>query len=57
MGAAEVAAHLGCSRQRVTQLSHADGFPTPVARLRMGTVWSAAEIRKWAARTRPERKP
>lgn len=51
MGTAEVAAHLGLGhRSRVQQLRQAEalGFPPPVASLRMGPVWLAQDIEKWA---------
>lgn len=50
MGTAEVAAHLGVSRQRVLQLAAQDGFPAPFAVLSMGKVWRAQDIRNWAER-------
>ena len=49
MGTAEIAALLGVSRQRVLQLLREPGdFPQPVAVLKMGNVWDAAEVRQWA---------
>lgn len=48
MGAAEIARHLGVSRQRVQQLVRTPGFPAPIAVLDMGKVWDAGEIREWA---------
>lgn len=49
-GAAEVAALLGVSRQRVLQLlAERDGFPRPAAVLKMGKVWLGAEVRLWAS--------
>lgn len=48
MGAAEIARHLGVSRQRVQQLVRTPGFPNPVATLDMGKVWDADDIRDWA---------
>lgn len=47
MGAAEVAAALGVSRQRVNQLAHSDGFPRPVAVLEAGRIWLASDIEAW----------
>jgi len=55
VGAAEIAALLGVSRQRVTQLTNTPGFPTPVLRLKMGTLWHGHEIRVWAVDNRPPR--
>lgn len=48
MGTAEIAELLGVSRQRVLQLSQQDGFPEPVAVLRMGKIWHARDMRLWA---------
>ena len=48
MGAAEIAALLGISRQRTQQLVNKAGFPAPVAELAMGKVWDAADVRDWA---------
>ena len=49
MGAAEVAAHLGVSRQRVNQLASGGDLPEPVAVLEAGRIWLADDIRAWAA--------
>lgn len=51
MGTAEVSAYLKLKhRSQVQQLRQADslGFPPPVASLRMGPVWLAQDIEKWA---------
>ncbi len=48
MGSAEVAELLGVCRQRVLQLAQQPGFPEPVAVLRLGKVWRAADIHRWA---------
>jgi len=49
MGTAEVALLLGVSRQRVLQLlNERNGFPEPVAVLKMGKVWAGPEVRRWA---------
>ncbi len=54
VGAAEIAEMLGgLSRQRVTQLTKHAEFPAPALRLRMGSLWWAEDIRKWAAEHRP----
>ena len=55
LGAAEIAALLGVSRQRVTQLTHSPGFPDPVLRLKMGALWAGQAVRDWAAQHRPPR--
>lgn len=52
VGTAEVASMLGVSRQRVLQLSKAEAFPAPLARLSMGNVWLAEDIREWSQRHR-----
>lgn len=57
MGTAEVAALLGISRQRVLQLAQQEGFPAPVAALKMGKIWRAGDIRQWAADRRPGGQP
>ncbi len=49
MGTAEVAAHLGLSRQRVLKLAQGPAFPKPLAVLSMGKVWRGSDIRTWAA--------
>jgi hypothetical protein len=49
VGAAEIAEMLGgLSRQRVSQLTAEEGFPAPVARLRMGSVWRYTDVATWA---------
>lgn len=49
LGASDVAALLGVSRQRVHQLaaSHPD-FPAPLVHLRMGPLWSEAAVEAFA---------
>lgn len=46
LGAAELSALLGVSRQRVTQLTAKEWFPTPVTRLAMGAVWELIDIER-----------
>ncbi len=48
MGTAEVAAHLGVSRQRVLQLAAKGDLPAPLAVLSSGKIWRADDIRRWA---------
>ena len=62
MGAAEIAALLGISRQRVLKLADnraanraGDAFPDALAELSMGKVWDGTEVRKWAAGYAPAR--
>lgn len=50
MGVAEIAQLLGVSRQRVTQLAKAEGFPRPVASLAAGPVWESADVEAWGRR-------
>lgn len=44
IGATEAAGLLGVSRQRVGQLTERPDFPTPIARLSAGPVWTRASI-------------
>lgn len=48
LGAAELAALLGVSRQRVGQLILKPWFPAPLQRLTMGGVWDLADIEQMA---------
>jgi predicted DNA-binding transcriptional regulator AlpA len=48
VGAYEVAQILGVSRQRVSQLMEAEGFPEPAATLGMGSVWLERDVEEWA---------
>jgi predicted DNA-binding transcriptional regulator AlpA len=51
VGAREVAAMLGLTRQRVTQLSKEDGWPEPEVVLTNGQpIWRTADIEDWARR-------
>lgn len=54
LGVAELAAALGVSKQRVTQLMQAGSLPVPAARLRAGPIWRrptiAAFLRRWDRR-------
>jgi predicted DNA-binding transcriptional regulator AlpA len=51
IGAAEIAAILGVSRQRVDQLAKADDFPPPVVEIAAGRVWSRDDVEAWARAT------
>jgi prophage regulatory protein len=53
MGAAEIGARLGLSRQRVQQLIARPDFPRPEQELAMGKVWSTESIERWIAEHRP----
>jgi len=46
-GVAEIAANLGLARETVYYHWRRPGFPKPVARLKMGPVWLADEVRAW----------
>ena len=48
VGAAEIAALLGVSRQRVDQLSRHQDFPEPLTELASGRIWTRQSIEEWA---------
>ena len=54
MGAAEIGARLGVSRQRVQQLVSRPDFPAPVVVLGMGKVWETEAVEQWIQEHRPE---
>ena len=54
VGAAEIQAMLGVSRQRVDQLVRRPDFPTPEVGLKMGKVWRREDVEAWAAATKRE---
>ena len=57
VGISEIAAMLGVSRQRVTQLVRDyDDFPTPTAELASGRIWETAAVEAWA-KAHPVRPP
>ena len=47
VGAHEIRAMLGVSRQRVQQLATRPDFPRPFAELAQGKVWVLADIQAW----------
>ncbi|MHA3700715.1 helix-turn-helix transcriptional regulator [Jatrophihabitans sp. YIM 134969] len=51
VAAAEIAAMLGVSRQRVTQLTAKPDFPAPLTTLSVGKIWSYDDVRSWAEAT------
>lgn len=53
MGAGEIEARFGVSRQRVQQLIARDDWPTPYDTLAMGKVWRIADVEAWIAKYRP----
>lgn len=46
-GVHEIARELGIKRETVYYHLKRDGFPEPVARLAMGPVWRAEDVRAW----------
>lgn len=54
MGAMEIQARLGISRQWTYVLIGRRSFPEPVAELGMGKVWLAEDVEAWIAEHRPE---
>lgn len=54
VGAAEIAAMLGVTRQRVNQMATDPTypFPKPVAELTAGRIWRRSDIKAWARRNR-----
>jgi len=48
---AELIDMLGVSKSWVVRLVKQPDFPEPVERLRVGQIWSYADIAAWAART------
>lgn len=51
-GIAEIAAALKIRRETVQYHARRPGFPEPIARLAMGPVWKAADVREWRGRNR-----
>lgn len=44
LGVAELAARLGVSKARASELARLDGFPRPIARLASGPVWTEPSV-------------
>ncbi|MBI2238126.1 MAG: hypothetical protein HYU54_06340 [Actinobacteria bacterium] len=62
VGVSEIAALLGVSRQRVAELRGRAGFPSPVAELAAGPVWTRSSLNRfvdsWERKPgRPRREP
>lgn len=51
MGLHEIAELLGVSRQRADQLVRQQGFPKPLAELKMGRIWREGDVLKWKERS------
>ncbi len=48
---AQIAEHVGLSRERVYQLLGEDAsFPEPTGKIAHAAVWDEAEVRRWARR-------
>jgi len=54
MGAAEIQARLGYSRQWTASLINRKGFPEPVEELVMGRIWLASDVEEWIGLHRAE---
>lgn len=54
MGAREIEARLGISRQRTYQLTQRADWPEPYDVLAMGKVWRTEDIEVWITEHRPE---
>jgi prophage regulatory protein len=56
VGAKEVAALLGVSRQRVDKIAqtHSD-FPKPLGEIAAGRIWQRGDVLAWVRRTRQNR--
>ncbi len=48
LGVAEVAALLGVTKQRISELRTRQGFPAPIAELASGPVWKESSLRRFA---------
>jgi predicted DNA-binding transcriptional regulator AlpA len=48
MGVAEAADYLGISRQALLHRNKLGRFPEPLAKLSMGYLWLAEDVRRWA---------
>jgi len=51
VGAAEISAMLGVSRQYVDRLSREPGFPEPEVEVAAGRIWSREAVEAWARKT------
>lgn len=54
MGAEEIRARLGVSRQRAYIIVGRRDFPAPWAELSRGKVWRSTDVEAWIAQHRPE---
>ena len=51
VGVTEIAAMLGVTTQRVSQIVRTPAFPDPVARLAAGLIWDRTDVEEWARET------
>lgn len=51
VGVTEIAAMLGVTTQRVSQLARTPAFPAPVATLAAGLIWERSDVEEWARET------
>jgi len=54
MGASEIQARLGYSRQWTASLINRKGFPEPVQELTMSRIWLASDVEDWITQHRAE---
>ena len=54
MGAMEIQARLGITRQWTYVLTGRRDFPEPVVELGMGKIWLAEDVEAWIAEHRPQ---
>ena len=55
VGAREIQALLGVSKQRVYQITKIRDFPPPAAHLRQGRIWHAEDVQAWITKHRGPR--
>ncbi len=51
VGASEIAAMLGVSRQYADRLSRTDDFPDPLGEVNAGRIWERDDVEAWARET------
>ena len=52
VGNQEIAAMLGVSKQRASQIIREPGFPKPLDTLARGAVWRQADVERWIKKNR-----
>ena len=53
VGAGEVRAMLGVSKQRASQITRSKSFPDPVQTLIQGPIWLRSDVEEWIRKHRP----